>query len=426
MTNAPLLSGGKGFTAEMGPVTVQEGNSNFVWDMSAQPNISPDFGISKSLSISVDGKYNDLNAAELGLTPRGAGYTPSLSLTFKAGIPLAFDASYNWGQNGVYEFTEPLNVLMSAVVPVLEEAKTFTFTVNFQSQALPGDPGTHTPLAGVGYSPFRNGQSPNTGKYPTLNQISSDLTNIVRNIAGEIRTFGMDGTIGDIPMLCATYNINCYPCAWLDSDYPSDTMQELSSIIAVGNAGYPTTKGLIVGSEALQGGIMTPEQLISSIQYVRSNVPPSVQITTADTWNMIQANPAVVSNLDFITINIYPYWEDVSIENAAQTVMAHYNTIVAEYPGKRVVIGEVGWPTAGKGYGSDGTPLEGASPANQSLFLSEVIPLLRANNVEYFAFEPFDEGWKPQDGAGTVEAHWGLFNSARAPKQAITKLIRGK
>ena len=71
----------------------------------------------------------------------------------------------------------------------------------------------------------------------------------------------------------------------------------------------------------------------------------------------------VAAAVDFITIHILPYWEDFPIpaRNAAAHVEAIRPQVVAAFPGKEILIGEVGWPSAGR-------MREGAlpSPANQA------------------------------------------------------------
>ena len=99
------------------------------------------------------------------------------------------------------------------------------------------------------------------------------------------------------------------------------------------------------------------------------------------------------------------------------TPAAHVGTIrrrVADaFPGKEVIIGEVGWPSAGR-------MREGAlpSPANQALVIQDVLALAKRENFRVNVIEAFDEPWK-RALEGTVGGHWGLLDDAtRAPKFA--------
>ena len=59
------------------------------------------------------------------------------------------------------------------------------------------------PFCGIAYSPFQGTESPNYHIYPSLDEISQDLTNRVAYLCPEIATYGMDGTLSNIPALAA-------------------------------------------------------------------------------------------------------------------------------------------------------------------------------------------------------------------------------
>jgi exo-beta-1,3-glucanase (GH17 family) len=76
------------------------------------------------------------------------------------------------------------------------------------------------------------------------------------------------------------------------------------------------------------------------------------------------------------------------------------------YPGERMIIGEVNWPTAGTNIfwsNPEVTP----SVDNRGIFLSQFVPLAKSLGIEYFIFDYRDELWKSQEGIGTVEEFWG-------------------
>jgi glucan 1,3-beta-glucosidase len=84
---------------------------------------------------------------------------------------------------------------------------------------------------------------------------------------------------------------------------------------------------------------------------------------------------------------------------------------VDAFPGKEVIIGEVGWPSAGR-------MREGArpSPANQARVIQDVLALGKRENFRVNVIEAFDEPWK-RALEGTVGGHWGLLDDAmRTPK----------
>src|SRR5262249_46161021 len=145
-----------------------------------------------------------------------------------------------------------------------------------------------------------------------------------------------------------------------------------------------------------------------------------VPVADADVWEFWLRNRGVANAVDFITIHILPYWEDFPIP--ARNAMAHVDTIrhqvLNAFPGKEVLIGEVGWPSAGR-------MREGAlpSPANQARVIQEVLALSKREKFNVNVIEAFDQPWK-RALEGTVGGHWGLFDAtARAPKFAGAQAV---
>ena len=81
--------------------------------------------------------------------------------------------------------------------------------------------------------------------------------------------------------------------------------------------------------------------------------------------------------------------------------------MVAAFPGKDILIGEFGWPSAGR-------MREGAlpSPANQARAIQEVLALAKRENYRVNLIEAYDQPWKRQL-EGTVGGHWGLYDAYR-------------
>jgi glucan 1,3-beta-glucosidase len=80
-------------------------------------------------------------------------------------------------------------------------------------------------------------------------------------------------------------------------------------------------------------------------------------------------------------------------------------------PGKDIVIGEVGWPSAGR-------MREGALPskADQARVIQDVLALAKREKFKVNVIEAFDAPWKRAQ-EGTVGGHWGLLDgTSREPK----------
>ncbi len=146
--------------------------------------------------------------------------------------------------------------------------------------------------------------------------------------------------------------------------------------------------------------------LAETIRGVKSRV--KMQVTYADVWEFWLRYRELENVVDFVTIHILPYWEDDPV--AARAAADHVDTIrkrvVENFPGKEIVIGEVGWPSAGR-------MREAAqpSPANQARVMSDVLERGRRERFRVNVIEAFDQPWK-RALEGTVGGHWGLFDDA--------------
>ncbi|OYY22106.1 MAG: hypothetical protein B7Y65_04345 [Azorhizobium sp. 35-67-15] len=81
------------------------------------------------------------------------------------------------------------------------------------------------------------------------------------------------------------------------------------------------------------------------------------------------------------------------------------------FPGKEILIGETGWPSAGR-------MREGALPApsEQALVMHELLKLAKEKGYRVNVIEAFDQPWKRAN-EGTVGGHWGLIDAGtREPK----------
>jgi exo-beta-1,3-glucanase (GH17 family) len=74
-------------------------------------------------------------------------------------------------------------------------------------------------------------------------------------------------------------------------------------------------------------------------------------------------------------------------------VFDRYDLLRQTFPGKRIVVGEVGWP-------SDGVARGQAVPSltNQTSFLREFLQGAHDRGPEYFVLEAFDQPWKTGEG----------------------------
>ena len=197
---------------------------------------------------------------------------------------------------------------------------------------------------------------------------------------------------------------------WLSPEREKNRVQ-IDTAIALAQRYAGTVTSVVVGNEVLLRGELSAIDLAAIIREVKAAVP--CPVTYADVWEFWNRNPELGNAVDFVTIHLLPYWEDfpIPVASAAAHVESIRRQMVARFPGKEIMIGEVGWPSAGR-------MREGAlpSPANQARFLQEVTATARNQNYRVNVIEAFDQPWKRRL-EGTVGGHWGLFDAVkRAPK----------
>jgi exo-beta-1,3-glucanase (GH17 family) len=280
-------------------------------------------------------------------------------------------------------------------------------------------------LSGLCYGPYREGQSPNLGIHPSLEEIDEDLL-FISELTPYIRTFGIDNNLANIPELCYKKGLNCFAGVWL-SDSNSLNEQALENALNLIREEHYSLIGIVVGNEAVYSGALTALEVAGYINDLKQKIkdnedyisPKPGCITTAEPWSTWLNNPELAEASDIIMANVYPYWEGVGIEDAASYVVEKYNELDAAY-GKRVIISETGWPTAGATIGNAVPSVE-----NQERFLLEFTKLAEESKIPYFWFEAFDESWKASS-EGEAGAHWGLVDANRNIKDSLKAIVPTK
>jgi exo-beta-1,3-glucanase (GH17 family)/glycosyltransferase involved in cell wall biosynthesis len=268
-------------------------------------------------------------------------------------------------------------------------------------------------IAGVAFSPFRRGQTPEANRYPTDAQLRADLA-LVAGITGQIRTYGVSGSLGDIPALARGMGLDVTLGAWLTRD-PRANAAELDRLIALTQANRDVT-GVLVGNETLLRKDLTLPQLLAAIAQVKQSV--KVPVSTAEPWHIWLAHPELARAVDVITIHLLPYWEGLPADAAVHFMLAKLDEVQAAYPGKKIVIGEVGWP-------SDGTAIGAAraSRITEAQVMRGFMAAAQRRGLDYFVMEAFDQPWKvPFE--GRAAGYWGLYDLNRHAKFAMQGPVR--
>lgn len=292
--------------------------------------------------------------------------------------------------------------------------------IDLQAQPYP------TLIHGIGYSPYRDCQYPDGALQPTRKDIEEDLFRL-SHTANAIRTYSATGINAQVPAVANALELPVFAGAWLD-DIPNDPI-EIQSLISLAKTYH--LDAVIVGNEFFlrHRNQQALDNLKNYMLQVKNSIPPGIPITTAEIDSLMfdwsgadqltpSINPAYRSILeleDIVLVHIYPFWNGMPIQGAANFTVQRYRAIQAlmerEFPGqnKRVIIGEAGWPSGG-GENIKAVP----SLENQSRYLREFLNLANQYQVEFFYFDAFDELWKREgDGVGQ---HWGYSYTDRTAK----------
>lgn len=256
----------------------------------------------------------------------------------------------------------------------------------------------------VSYAPFRDGQSPlveNT--HIPLRQIEQDLEKLSK-VTGCVRTYSTDSGLDQVPAVAERFGLKVIQGIWL-SGVRDKTRAQIDTGIALAKRYPKVISSVVVGNEVLLRGEMSANEVAAALREVKAAV--SVSVTYADVWEFWLRNPSLAAEADFVTVHILPYWEDVPIpaRQSLPHIEAIRRQVAVAFPGKTILIGEVGWPSAGR-------MREGAapSPANQAYVLEAVAAWAERNGYPVNLIEAFDQPWK-RVLEGTVGGHWGVFTA---------------
>jgi exo-beta-1,3-glucanase (GH17 family) len=269
-----------------------------------------------------------------------------------------------------------------------------------QSPLGPGDK-----LYCLSYAPFHGEQTPfDPATQISAAEIDADLTQLAR-LTKCLRIYSADQGLELVAGLAARHGMRVLQGIWL-SRKAADNRAQIDTAVTLTRRHPDTIRALVVGNEVLLRGEMTGKNLAGTIRSVKARV--KVPVTYADVWEFWLRNREVADAVDFITIHILPYWEDfpVAAGTAAEHVEAIREQVARAFPGKEILIGEVGWPSAGR-------MREGAlpSPANQARVIQDVLAFAARRNFHVNVIEAFDQPWK-RALEGTVGGHWGLIADA--------------
>lgn len=256
------------------------------------------------------------------------------------------------------------------------------------------DQGIH----GIAFSPYIGTQRP--GVQISEDQIRERLR-ILQPHVDWIRTFSCIEGNEHIGRIAHEMGLKTMVGIGLGADADQNE-EELRNGIRVAQEGHADI--LAVGNEILLREDMPEDTLIGHIERARE-AAPGVPVSYVDAYFLFEKHPRVTAACDVLLINCYPFWERCPLEYSLYYMQEMVRRTQAVAEGKRIIISETGWPSAGSPYG-------GAIPGEEHVltYFLNAVEWTREAGLELFWFSSFDESWKIDD-EGDVGAYWGLWDN---------------
>ncbi len=269
-------------------------------------------------------------------------------------------------------------------------------------------PDAPLPVGGLALSAYGRWQQPHEGELPPATALANDLA-LLSGVTRRLRSYSTR-EMPALPALAERRSMKLALGIWLGPEALANE-HELAAGLAAARA-HDSVERLIVGNETQLQRRLALTELIAFLDRARRDSP--VPVSTAEPWHVWLQHPELATHVDFITVHLLPYWEQVPVERAVDVVLARYREIVARFPGKPVVIGEVGWPGRGVTRGE-----AVADPASQALFVRGFVARASELGLDYYLMEAIDQPWKTRI-EGRAGAHWGWFDAYRHPKFSLS------
>jgi cellulose synthase/poly-beta-1,6-N-acetylglucosamine synthase-like glycosyltransferase/exo-beta-1,3-glucanase (GH17 family) len=267
-------------------------------------------------------------------------------------------------------------------------------------------PSIEEKLPSVSYNRFAE-PSPDGLRIPEA-QIRSDLTAIAAH-ARAVRTYASTQGLEHVPAIAAELGLTVTLGIWLDKDKARNE-REIATALDLARRYHNVTR-LVVGNETYLRHEHPAAELVKIIKRVKRDSP--VPVATADHWKTFIDHPELVDAVDEVFAHILPYWEGMPKQDAVEGSLALYDQLRAAYPGKKIVIGEFGWPSAGHNF-ERAVP----GPISQAVILRNFVARANARGIDYNIVEAIDQPEKLFE--GNVGPYWGITDASMRPKFAWT------
>ncbi|MDO4681959.1 MAG: glycosyltransferase [Lautropia sp.] len=307
--------------------------------------------------------------------------------------------------------TEPTSRRLVKAIVLAALLAILNFLIWDRINPLVDAPSFYGKINGLAYNSAQRWDNPLDGKVAKATSIERDLK-LLHQYTSRIRTYS-SSDVTDIPWLAEKQGLHLTAGVWVsrddkknaeEFDWIDKAVRETSSI-----------ERIIVGNEQVLHAGQTPAELIQKIREVKRLTRKPV--STAEPWHVWIRYPELAANVDFITVHLLPYWEGLPVQQALDYTFGRLRQVQERFPDKKVIIGEVGWPSQG-----DRRDASRASPASQAEFIRGFLVRAAAMDLDYFLMEGIDQPWKIEL-EGRAGPYWGYLDAYRQPKYSLTAPI---
>ncbi len=273
-------------------------------------------------------------------------------------------------------------------------------------------PEVNTQIKGLAYSPFGRDEAPWVRTNYATHALEADLVQLSA-LTSRIRTYS-SSQFPELPALAAKHKLQIALGLALGKDTGNNAREIRHAIDAARQ--HANITSLIVGNETQLKSTLSSAALVAALKQVRAQT--TLPVTTAEPWHVWLKHPELVDATDFITVHLLTYWEGYAHEDAVDASLRRLAQVRARFPGKKIVIGEVGYPSRGEVI-DQARP----SPLAQASFVRQFVVRAEKLQLDYFLIEAYDQPWKVFT-EGRAGAYWGLFDAARQMKYPLTGSVR--
>ncbi|HUC11305.1 MAG TPA: glycosyl hydrolase family 17 protein [Stellaceae bacterium] len=298
------------------------------------------------------------------------------------------------------------------------------------------------PFFGVCYSPYHRTNSPPPHDIPAA-EVDADMKIIKARGFTNIRTYAAGSGDSHNVARAGKYGLKVGLGVWIDNNVPNNTLidQALTQALddTFAHPGANTVADLIIGNEVNRTddkAPLDPAVILNYIKYAKQQLQlsqyaaiRSIRVTSCFSGTVLQFDSPVsapwanvIDNCDGVVyLTVYPWYAKKnegapSPDNITNNMNWSWDNglkqVVAR--GKKIVIAEIGWPSAGGD--NDHSP---TTPDNERINYQTTKRFLSGATAPHWAldtywFEMFDEPWKTKEGAWGP--HWGLYTSGLNPQ----------